>query len=300
MNSTLFRLTLALPLAALALLATQPLQAESAAEIVEKFEKEKSAALDAYLKANPDAEDKVAALSALVESAATRDDLAEMTTRLTQKYEALPKGTEADPNALIGEVVQPLLMTYLQEGETEKGMALIATAKKDLEGHEMAERINQFLDRMEQQFNKPKAPQIGDTMELAFTSTEGKEIDLAAMKGKVVLVDFWATWCPPCIHEMPNVIAAYEKFHEQGFEVIGVSLDQDEAELKRFIEERKMTWPQFFDGKGWENELAAKHGISSIPATFLIGKDGKIAHSNLRGEALEALEARVAELLQAE
>jgi thiol-disulfide isomerase/thioredoxin len=132
-------------------------------------------------------------------------------------------------------------------------------------------------------------------LEIAFTDTQGNEFDLAKLKGKVVLVDFWATWCGPCVAEMPNVIAAYEKFHDKGFEIVGISLDQDKDSLLKFIEEQKMPWPQYFDGKGWENEIAGRYGIRGIPATFLVGKDGKIAASNLRGGALEA---KLAELLK--
>jgi thiol-disulfide isomerase/thioredoxin len=103
----------------------------------------------------------------------------------------------------------------------------------------------------------------------------------------VVLLDFWATWCGPCVHELPNVIATYQKHHEKGFDIIGISLDEDEKKLQTFREEKKMTWQQFFDGKGWSNKLAVKYGVQSIPATFLLDVEGKIIGSDLRGEDLE-------------
>ncbi|WP_156345978.1 peroxiredoxin family protein [Verrucomicrobium spinosum] len=87
---------------------------------------------------------------------------------------------------------------------------------------------------------------------------------------------------------MPNVIKAYEKFHDQGLEIIGVSLDQDRAALDAFLKEHKMTWPQYFDGKGWGNEVSGKYGIQGIPATFLLNREGKIAGKDLRGEELSA------------
>ncbi len=116
----------------------------------------------------------------------------------------------------------------------------------------------------------------------------GKPQSVAGHKGKVVLVDFWATWCPPCRAELPNVLKTYQQYHVKGFEIIGVSLDCDKEKLSDFIEQQKMTWPQFYDGKGWGNELAVKYGIQSIPATFLLDGDGKIIGKSLRGEELGA------------
>jgi len=115
----------------------------------------------------------------------------------------------------------------------------------------------------------------------------GKPLSVSQFKGKVVLVDFWATWCGPCVAEMPNVIKAYSKYHKEGFEVIGISLDSDRGRLDGFLKENKMPWPQFFDGNGWKNKLAKRYGVQSIPATYLIGTDGKIIGKNLRGHALE-------------
>ena len=97
-----------------------------------------------------------------------------------------------------------------------------------------------------------------------------------------------ATWCPPCVAELPNVVAAYQKYHDKGLEIIGVSLDKDEAKLKEFIAAKGMPWAQYFDGQGWGNKLARKYGINSIPATILIGRDGKIIARDLRGAELEA------------
>jgi peroxiredoxin len=116
---------------------------------------------------------------------------------------------------------------------------------------------------------------------------EGKPLSVADHKGKVVLIDFWATWCPPCRGEIPNVVATYKKYHDQGFDIIGVSLDQDQDKLLSYTKEHEMTWPQFFDGQGWQNKLAVKYGIESIPATYLLDGHGVIIAKDVRGEALE-------------
>jgi peroxiredoxin len=119
-----------------------------------------------------------------------------------------------------------------------------------------------------------------------------KPLSIANYKGKVVLLDFWATWCGPCVRELPNVIKSYEAHHKDGFEIIGISLDQDRAKLESFIKDKNMTWPQYFDGQGWKNALAGKYGVNSIPATYLLDGQGKIIGKNLRGESLESAVAK--------
>jgi len=116
--------------------------------------------------------------------------------------------------------------------------------------------------------------------------TAGKPLAIANYKGKVVLIDFWATWCGPCRAELPNVIATYKKYHNQGFEIIGISLDQDQAKLTGFTKSMNMTWPQYFDDQGWQNKLAVKYGIESIPATYLLDGNGRIIGRDLRGDEL--------------
>jgi peroxiredoxin/TolB-like protein len=137
---------------------------------------------------------------------------------------------------------------------------------------------------------------VGDTFELKFRSTDGRDVDLSALKGKVVLVAFWATWAEPKTHEMQNVKDVYDKFHSKGFEVVGVSLDTDRSALETFTKREDMPWPQSYSGDGWDDSIAKKYAIKSIPALLLIGKDGKIAAANVRG--LGTLEKKLDELLK--
>ncbi len=117
----------------------------------------------------------------------------------------------------------------------------------------------------------------------------GKTLSLDSYKGKVVLLDFWATWCAPCRAELPNLLANYKKYRAQGFDIVGISLDEADSEmqLRKFVAANQMTWPQLFDASPFKGPNATKYGVKAIPFTLLIGKDGKIAAVNPRDEDLE-------------
>lgn len=131
--------------------------------------------------------------------------------------------------------------------------------------------------------------------------SNGKALSISQFKGKVVLLDFWATWCVPCVMEIPGIVAAYDKHHQDGLEVIGVSFDDDLKQLRSFTAKKGMTWPQFFDADmakrfaesgdpqvHFENRLGRKYGVDKLPTTILVDRAGNIIATDLRGEALSA------------
>lgn len=122
----------------------------------------------------------------------------------------------------------------------------------------------------------------------------GKQVSLSSFKGKIVLIDFWASWCSPCRQEIPNIVHQYKMYKDKGFEILSVSLDNNHAKWVKAIAEEGMTWPQICDLQGQGNAIARLYGVSAIPATFLVDKDGKLISTNLRGEALNN---KLAELL---
>lgn len=157
----------------------------------------------------------------------------------------------------------------------------------------LAEKKDERLDRVVQsmQGTMRRLALLGNTMEVKGTTLDGQPFDLASYKGKVVLVDFWATWCGPCIGELPNLKAMYDAYHDKGFEVVGISLDEDEEALRKFVAQRELKWVNLLDqnpeNQGWSNPIARHYGINAIPAVILINQEGKVINLNARGEALQ-------------
>ncbi len=180
--------------------------------------------------------------------------------------------------------------------ENIAGANTLAMYHKDFDAEEVAKLVALILDccntkevaaLKEEIANKQKTAIGQPFTDFTMKTPEGKElsVDDIAEKAKVTMIDFWASWCGPCRAEMPYVKAAYEKYHDKGFEIVGVSLDNSADAWKKAITDLELPWPQISDLKGWECEGAVLYGVKAIPATILI-QDGKIIARDLREEAV--------------
>lgn len=146
------------------------------------------------------------------------------------------------------------------------------------------------IDRIQQHLDVMKKVQVGRKFtDFTMENADGKQVKLSdyAGKGKYVLIDFWASWCGPCIKEIPGLVKLYNKYKNKNFEIVGVSFDQDKEAWLKAIIQYNMKWPQLSDMKGWENQAALIYGVSGIPYTVLLNPEGIIVEKGLRGEKLE-------------
>ena len=214
-----------------------------------------------------------------------------------KEFDALIEKHKGDKSDAAAETILMKAMLYVEVlDKSDEGLKLVQQLKQDYPDTKAGKNADLLLKGLQQQ-TQAKALQASLIEGAKFPDFDEKDvagnaISVAKFKGKVVLVDFWATWCAPCVFEMPNVQKIYDKYHEKGLEIIGVSLDQSQDRLKNFTKDKNIPWAQICDGKGWENKVAQKYGIQSIPATFLLDGEGKIIAKNLRGDDLDQAVAK--------
>jgi thiol-disulfide isomerase/thioredoxin len=139
------------------------------------------------------------------------------------------------------------------------------------------------------------AVNVGDTPTYSFKSTKGQTVSNESLKGKLVLIDFWATWCGPCMAEADHMVATNAKYKDRGLQIVGVSLDENRTKMDATAKNLKFDWPQYFDGNVWKTKMAQEWGVNSIPRTFLISPEGKVLWTGHPGNMDPAIERAMKE-----
>ena len=131
-------------------------------------------------------------------------------------------------------------------------------------------------------------------LDLTFPANGGGTVDFKVLRGRVVVVDFWASWCPPCVREAPEMVGIYQRYQGKGVAFVGICLDNNPSEMAKFIKKVGMTWPQYFDAGGWETKWSRKFNVSSIPTVWIVGKDGRVVSIDARGSVEKLIKQELA------
>jgi peroxiredoxin len=181
-------------------------------------------------------------------------------------------------------IVGPLLRTQL---EAERFEPVMTSMSKRFNDHPMVQKVvKEYFGYMQQQKSALKLGQPAPDFTLP--DPDGKMISLSSLKGKYVLVDFWAAWCGPCRQENPNVVAAYKQYSNKNFTILGVSLDKAKEPWLKAIKDDQLTWTHVSDLKYWESIVVPMYNIQGIPFNVLLDPQGNIIATNLRGTSLQA------------
>jgi peroxiredoxin len=292
----------------------------SVAEIQAKHDRALIRELSEYLAAHPKADDRDQAYAALFNKAIEHDWFAEVEDLGRQYLKTDPDG----PVKALAQIIQT--MARAQAGRYDEALARFRELLAGIDANEQQEEfastfsdtfatsaiaageynvarqayaalLNRFGEspnlRQKVQGDLKRLDQVGKTAP-SFTAEDiqGRTIRTADYRGKYVLLDFWATWCGPCVAELPRLQAAHRTYHDAGFEIIGISLDESKDAVVDFVKSRKIPWPQVHNAGG-ATDLVQAFGVISIPATYLIDPQGTIVRLDLRGKALDDALARL-------
>lgn len=301
-----------------ALAADQPARS-SVAEIQAEHDRALIRDLSAYVKAHPKADDRDQAYSSLFNKAIEHDWFAETEPTALEYLKNDPEG----PVKPLAQIVN--CMARAQAGQFEAALAGYKDLMKGLGRPEQEEFAASFTEnfagtaitagefavarqiyetlnsrfqespnlRQKVQTELARIDKVGKPAPSVSTQDlSGKPVRLDSLKGKYVLVDFWATWCGPCVLELPRLLQAYEKYHVAGLEIVGVSLDENRGAVVDFVKARKLPWPQIHNASA-SSDIAEAFGVGSIPANFLIDPEGNVTRLDLRGASVEKALAKL-------
>jgi len=188
------------------------------------------------------------------------------------------------------ELMVDVAMTAETAGDQGRAKEALSLVKTTFPKHEMAERVPAILRRLDL---------VGNPLPMTGRSTDARPISTIELKNKIVIIDVWATWCQPCVADMDRLKELWDKYHDQGVEIIGVPLDEDMPKLRKFLADKKLPWlnldlPANEKERGWEHPFAKEYGIGAMPMKIIIDKSGKVVATNVRGAMLEQ---KIADLL---
>ena len=238
----------------------------------------------AYLKP---VDEKSTELNERYREAATRSDNAAME-EVVSLYDALrieqismiKKFVDSKPTSYISPFIIRNYLAY--DMEVEELEAILTSLDSSVYDAIEYANLNERVETL-------KSVAIGQTaVDFALNDTTGNPIAISTFRGKILLIDFWASWCRPCRIENPNVVELYNDFNDKDFEIIGVSFDEDRDRWIQAIQDDGLIWPHVSDLKGWQSAAGKMYAINAIPATVLLDREGKIVAKNLRGDALRA------------
>lgn len=251
-----------------------PIQVSGNMEKVEELAATGTVANDAFVEFNKKQWELVAPIYS---GEASEDDFVALFTKM---QECIQESYETNKDNLWGAYL--FVSNKYHEMSADEILDAIANFPKDVQKVKEIETVKEYAENM-------LKTEIGQPYtNIVLPNVEGEEVSLKSVveANKVVLLDFWASWCRPCMGEMPYLLDAYAKFHTKGFEIYGVSLDESAEAWKDTIEKQGMKWVNVSEVAGWNTSVVKDYSVNSIPANFLIDGEGNIIAKNLRGEAL--------------
>jgi peroxiredoxin len=216
---------------------------------------------------------------------------------ILKEFDALLAKHKGETTEAVANILTTKARVYLEVlHDPDKAAETFKQIKRDFPLTKAGQNMDQMIDSVQTTIVKERIRRSlvegAKFPDFSEKDVNGQPLSVANFKGKVVLIDFWATWCPPCMIELPGLLKVYEQYHSQGLEIIGVSLDEDPQKLQQFLRQSNIPWPQYCDGKQYDNKLAEKCGVWFVPTSYLLDGEGKIIAKDLRETALTQAIAR--------